>query len=192
MQMQATTKGQRSGGTSLGKALFDKSLAFNIGKPSLSKMAGKAANFLGTASNTDKHAAEKKHEDLIDLGAGSANRKLEGQSTGFDLQPNESDLIDLDSHQISYTADFRQAPMDSNGIQGENNLGGPGPSDSGNLDGLALQQTESAASTGQGAAQAPKQTSFTTANGDGLTFDPESLNIFDQVQLIIDGRDVDE
>lgn len=34
-----------------------------------------------------------------------------------------------------------------------------------------------------------KQTSFTTANGDGLTFDPESLNIFDQVQLIVDGLD---
>ena len=38
----------------------------------------------------------------------------------------------------------------------------------------------------------PQKTSFTTANGDGLTFDPESLSIFDQIQLIIDGKDVVE
>lgn len=71
------------------------------------KMAGKAANFLGTGGNPEKLAAEKRNDNLIDLGSGSATRNQEGQSMGFDLQPNESDLIDLDSNQISYTADFR-------------------------------------------------------------------------------------
>jgi len=33
------------------------------------------------------------------------------------------------------------------------------------------------------------KTSFTTANGDGLTFDPTSLNIFDEIQAIIDEKD---
>lgn len=65
------------------------------------------ATFLGTAGNADKHNADKKNEDLIDLGAGAVNQYPEGQNVGFDLQPNESDLIDLDSNQISYTADFR-------------------------------------------------------------------------------------
>ena len=32
------------------------------------------------------------------------------------------------------------------------------------------------------------KTSFTTANGDGLTFDPFSLNLFDEIQLIIERR----
>ena len=33
------------------------------------------------------------------------------------------------------------------------------------------------------------KTSFTTANGDGLTFDPSSLSIFDEIQAIIDEKD---
>jgi len=33
------------------------------------------------------------------------------------------------------------------------------------------------------------KTSFTTANGDGLTFDPSSLNIFDEIQEIIDSKE---
>ena len=32
------------------------------------------------------------------------------------------------------------------------------------------------------------KTSFTTANGDGLTFDPFSLNLFDEIQLIIERK----
>jgi hypothetical protein len=33
------------------------------------------------------------------------------------------------------------------------------------------------------------KTSFTTANGDGLTFDPSSLSIFDEISAIIDQKD---
>ena len=36
----------------------------------------------------------------------------------------------------------------------------------------------------------PSKTSFTTANGDGLTFDPFSMNIFDEIQEIIQGPKV--
>lgn len=35
-------------------------------------------------------------------------------------------------------------------------------------------------------------TSYTTANGDGLTFDPATISIFDEIQLIIDGKDVEK
>ena len=78
--------------------------AFNIGKPSLSRMAGKAANFLGTS-----HQAEKKqetpNEPLVDA---QARQRDVRNPPGFDLQTNDTDLIDLDSNQLTYTADFRQ------------------------------------------------------------------------------------
>ena len=35
----------------------------------------------------------------------------------------------------------------------------------------------------------PSKTSYTTGHGDGLTFDPYTLNIFDEIQLIIEGKD---
>ena len=35
------------------------------------------------------------------------------------------------------------------------------------------------------------KTSYTTANGDGLTFDPYAMNIFDEVDFVIEGKDGD-
>lgn len=73
-------------------------------------------------------------------------------------------MIDLDSAPIQYTADFKQNEESANDPE--------------------LSRQGSTNST-----QSPSKTSFTTANGDGLTFDPFTLNIFDEVQMIIEGRD---
>jgi len=43
-----------------------------------------------------------------------------------------------------------------------------------------------------GVSQGTVTTSFTTANGHGLTFDPSSISIFDEIQLIIDNKDIEK
>ena len=37
-----------------------------------------------------------------------------------------------------------------------------------------------------------KKTSYTTANGEGLTFDPEGLSIFDEIQMIMERKNEEE
>ena len=86
-------------------------------------------------------------------GANTANTKdklKEMEDQNFDLQGNDTDLIDLETNPIQYTASFKTSEDTT-------------PS---------LTKTESSG---------PSKTSFTTANGDGLTFDPFSLNIFDEI-----------
>ena len=63
------------------KSFFDKAASFNIPKPSLTGLAGKAVgnwNLLGQAAKQE--ATQNEHKS-------------------FDYQPNESDLIDLDEGQ---------------------------------------------------------------------------------------------
>ena len=51
----------------------------------------------------------------------------------------------------------------------------------------------STSSTGAGTPSTVPKTSFTTASGDGLTFDPVSLlSVFDEVSLIVRGLDREE
>ena len=101
--------------------------------PSFGSIAGKVtANLLGAGSNNK----------MKEMGEGPQN---------FDLQSNDTDLIDLDTNPIQYTASFKTSE---------------------DTEAPSLTKTES---TG------PSKTSFTTANGDGLTFDPFSLNIFDEI-----------
>ena len=75
---------------------------------------------------------------------------------------NDTDLIDLDSGSINYTADFKNKQDES-------------------TDQSELQVEEQQISQ--------SKTSFTTANGDGLTFDPFSKNIFDEIEDIIEKKD---
>ena len=73
---------------------------------------------------------------------------------------NDTDLIDLDSGGINYTADFQNKNYESETTE--------------SFQQLHVEQQAS-----------QSKTSFTTANGDGLTFDPFSMNIFDEIDQII-------
>ena len=85
------------------------------------------------------------------------------ESNNFDLTPNDSDLIDLDSQQVTYQADFSR--------------GGEEAED------LHLQQPMTSAGG------TPVQSSYTTCQGDGLLIDPSKPSVFDEIQDIIDGKD---
>ena len=71
----------------------------------------------------------------------------------FDLNGNDSDLIDLNQGMsVQYTGEV----------------------------GEEIQESPSTPTLDKQESQ-PSKTSFTTANGDGLTFDPFSMNIFDEI-----------
>ena len=100
--------------------------------------------------------------------AGTATTTKDMKQSDFDLSP-EDEVIDLDGQ--GQTNVFN-AEFDPNTVEQEQEQ-------------LSIAKFESTTSTGA------SKTSFTTANGDGLTFDPFSLNIFDEIQLIIDDREAE-
>lgn len=102
---------------------------------------------------------------------GNTKEPMKHRESDFDLTGNDSDLIDL----YSSVPEPRGEPADSG--QHPEQLEQP-------TEEPPSQLTKEDSSTSQGFSK----TSFTTANGDGLTFDPFSLNIFDEIALIIEGR----
>ena len=98
-------------------------------------------------------------------GTSTTKEHSQKQTAQFNVSP-EDDLIDLDGGVTAsgFTAEFDPETQQQPELHIEK-----------------MDSTNS--STGA------SKTSFTTANGDGLTFDPFSLNIFDEIQLIIDGRE---
>ena len=103
---------------------------------------------------------------------GNAKEPMKHRESDFDLTGNDSDLIDLYSSVPDPRGEQAEAGQHPEELDPEPPEEPP----------AELTKEDSSAS------QTISKTSFTTANGDGLTFDPFSLNIFDEIALIIEGR----